>query len=81
MATDAKSTEATSAATAPSAKDPSAKERMIAIIESQPADSSYRQLLNELVIDKAIDRGLADVDAGRVVSHEEAVKRIRSWQK
>lgn len=32
----------------------------------------------ELAIVKAIERGLADVEAGRVVPHEEAIRRLRS---
>jgi predicted transcriptional regulator len=31
----------------------------------------------ELAIVKAIERGLADVEAGRVVPHEEAIRQLR----
>lgn len=59
----------------------SPRDRIYAVLEAQPADSTYDQLLNAIVINRAIDRGLADADAGRVISHEEAIKRIRSWRR
>ena len=58
----------------------SAKDRMIAIIESQPDDSSYDEILRELALARMIKRGLADSDAGRIVSDGEMGRRIRSWQ-
>lgn len=70
---------ATDADTSAAGRSP--RDKIYAVLEAQPADSTYDQLLNALVINRAIDRGLSDVDAGRVVSHEEAIKRIRSWRK
>lgn len=60
---------------------PTPRDQMIAILNEQPADSSYDDLLRELACRRAIQRGLADVDAGRTVTHEEAVQRIRTWRK
>ncbi len=59
----------------------STKDRMIAIIESQPDDSSYDEILRELALARMIKRGLADSDANRTVSDEEMGRRIQSWQK
>jgi predicted transcriptional regulator len=59
---------------------PSPREQMIAILNQQPADSTYDDLLRELACRRAIQRGLEDVQEGRVVSHEEALVRIRSWR-
>ncbi len=58
-----------------------AKDIMIKVIQEQPDDSSFDELLRELAFSKMIDRGLADSDKGIVVSHEEIKKRIASWQK
>lgn len=63
------------------ASSPLPRDEMIAIIEGQPADSSYDELLRELIAARAVERGLADVDAGRTVSHEDAAARVRSWRK
>jgi predicted transcriptional regulator len=58
----------------------SAKDRMIAIIASQPDDSSYDEILRELALARMVKRGLADSDAGRIVSDEEMGRRIKAWQ-
>jgi hypothetical protein len=53
----------------------------IELLKGLPADSTYDDVLREIIIARAIKRGLADFEAGRVVSHEEAVERVRSWRK
>lgn len=58
-----------------------AKDEIKQILESQPDDSSYDEILRELAIKRMIDRGLADVDAGNTISNEEMEHRIKSWQK
>jgi predicted transcriptional regulator len=57
------------------------KHRMIEIIQSQPDDSSYDEILRELAFARMIELGLADLDAGRTVSSDEVKRRIESWQK
>ena len=56
------------------------EEQMVKIIEAQPEDSSYDEILRELAFARMIDRGLAYSDAGRTVSNQEMQERIRSWQ-
>ena len=58
----------------------SAKEHMLRIINEQPDDSSYDEILRELAFMRMVERGLADSAAGRTISHEEMARRIRSWQ-
>ncbi len=55
-----------------------AKDIMIKVIQEQPDDSSFDEILRELAFSKMIDRGLADSDKGDVISHEEMGKRIAS---
>ncbi|OGT03916.1 MAG: hypothetical protein A2Z65_11395 [Gallionellales bacterium RIFCSPLOWO2_02_58_13] len=50
------------------------------VIEAQPDDASYEEIMRELAFERMIERGLADVRAGRSVSHDEAMRRIRSWR-
>lgn len=59
----------------------SVKERMIAIVNDQPDDSSYDEILNELAFDRMIQRGLDDADNGRVISDEEMQEKIEQWSK
>jgi hypothetical protein len=57
------------------------KRRMIDIIQSQPDDSSYDEILRELAFARMIELGLADSDAGRTISSEELRRRMKSWPK
>lgn len=57
-----------------------AKEQMSRIIQAQPEDSSYEEILQELAFARMIERGLKDSDASKTISNEEMQKRIRSWQ-
>lgn len=66
---------------APDAPASIPRDDAIELLKGLPADSTYDDVLREIVIARAIRRGLADADAGRVVSHEEAVARVRSWRK
>ena len=57
------------------------KDIMIKIIQEQPEDSNFDEILRELAFTKMVNRGLADSDAGRIISHDEIGKRLKSWQK
>ena len=59
---------------------PSAKEQIAKILQDQPDDSSYEEILRELVLAQMGDRGLADSDAGRTIGHEEMGRRIKTWR-
>ena len=58
-----------------------AKTQVLEIINEQPEDSSYDEILRELAFKRMVARGLEDESAGRTVSNEEAKERIQSWQK
>jgi predicted transcriptional regulator len=57
------------------------KDRMIDIIQSQPDDSSYDEILRELAFARMIELGLADSAAGRTITNEELSRRMKSWPK
>jgi len=57
------------------------KEKMKAVIEAQPDDSSYDEILRELAFERMVERGLADSREGRVISNDEMGRRIRQWQR
>jgi predicted transcriptional regulator len=56
------------------------KDELIKLIQDQPDDSSYDEILRELAFNLMVQRGLKDSDEGRTVSNEEMGHRIRSWQ-
>jgi predicted transcriptional regulator len=58
-----------------------AKEELRKLIEEQPEDSSREEIVRELAFHVMVERGLADSDAGRVISNDEMARRIRSWRK
>jgi len=60
---------------------PSAKEQITHIVQEQPEDSSYDEILRELALARMIERGLEDSQAHRIISDEEMRQRIRTWQK
>jgi predicted transcriptional regulator len=62
------------------AKQSSAKQMVVDLVQEMPEDSSYDEILEELIMNRMIERGLADVEAGRTISDEEMAKTIESWQ-
>lgn len=57
----------------------STKERMTRIIQEQPDDSSYDEVLRELAFDRMIDRGLKDSHIHNTISNKEMKHRIKTW--
>ena len=58
-----------------------AKKEMIKLINEQPDDMNYDELLRELAFKKMIDRGLEDSRKGRTIANETMKRKIQSWQK
>jgi predicted transcriptional regulator len=56
------------------------KEKIKELIETQPDDASYDEILRELSFERMVERGLLDARSGRVISNDEMGKRIRRWQ-
>ena len=59
----------------------SAKDEMTKIIQAQPDDSSYEELLRELAFSRMVERGLQDSLSGRTISNDEMRQRISEWEK
>ncbi len=58
-----------------------AKSELHELIQQQPDDSSFEDIVRELTFHVMIRRGLADADAGRTISHDEMRAKIRSWRR
>jgi predicted transcriptional regulator len=54
-----------------------AKDELRKILNEQPDDSSTEELVRELAFHVMVQRGLADADAGRVISNQEMKHRIQ----
>ena len=59
----------------------SVKERMTVIIQSQPEDATYEEIMLELAFERMVARGLEDSRQGRVLSNSEMERQILTWQK
>ncbi len=51
------------------------------VIESQPDDATYEEILRELTFKRMVERGLVDSRKSHVISNEQMEHRIRSWQR
>ncbi len=58
---------------------PSIKEKMIQIINSQPDDSSYDEILQELSFVNMVNRGLDDSKNNKITEHDKLKKEINKW--
>ena len=58
-----------------------AKERMADVIQNQPEDATYEEILRELAFEQMIASGLKDSREGRTISNDEMKRRLSAWQK
>lgn len=56
-----------------------AKRQVQDILENLPEDASLEDIQYHIYVRQKIEQGLADVAAGRVVSHEEVQRRLAKW--
>jgi len=59
----------------------SVNEQMAKIIQEQPDDYSYDEILRELAFARMIERGLEDFKANRTISNDEMKQRIKTWRR
>lgn len=57
----------------------SAKELVMKTVRKMSDDMSLEEILEELALLAAIQRGEEAADQGKVISHEEMKKRAKSW--
>ena len=58
-----------------------AKEHITEIINRQPDDSSYDEIVRELAFDLMVRRGLKDSDERRTIPNDEVRRGVATWQK
>jgi hypothetical protein len=56
------------------------KEHFTEIVRRQPDDSSYEDIIREVVVDLMVQRGLKDSDEQRTISNQEMKRRIKMFQ-
>ena len=57
----------------------SAKDQVHQILDQLPGDASLEDIQYHIYVRQKIEQGLADAEAGRVVSHAEVQQRLAKW--
>lgn len=56
-----------------------AKEQVQQLLSALPEDATLEDIQYHIYVRQKIEQGLADVEAGRVVSHAEVQQRLAKW--
>ncbi len=56
------------------------KEEAEALLQRLPDDCTFEDIQYHLYVLEKIRRGLEDIEAGRVVSHDEVVREFQQWR-
>jgi predicted transcriptional regulator len=56
-----------------------AKEQVQQLLSALPEDATLEDIQYHIYVRQKIEQGLADVEAGRVVSHAEVQRRLAKW--
>jgi predicted transcriptional regulator len=56
--------------------EPTVRERILQALENLPSDATFDDAIERLVFLAKIDAGLAELDAGKGVPHDEAKRRL-----
>ena len=57
----------------------SAKEEVIEILKGLPDDSTLEEIQYHLYVRQKIERGIKDIEKGRVLTQEEMERRMEKW--
>ena len=57
----------------------SAKEQVVKIVQEQPDNSSFDEIIRELAFARMVERSLANSEADRTISNEDMNRRLRTW--
>lgn len=56
-----------------------AKEKVRRIIDSLPDESSLEDIQYHIYVRQKVERGLQDIEEGRVLTQEEVEERMKNW--
>ena len=57
------------------------KDQAVELIKSLPDDCTLEDIQYHLYVREKVERGIQAINEGRIVSQEEAEKRIKGWLK
>ena len=59
---------------------PSAKEETIRLLKELPYNSTFEEIQYHLYVRQKIQRGIEDIEDGRIYSQEDMEKRMEKWR-
>lgn len=57
------------------------KEQVIELIKSLPDDCTWEDIQYHIYVREKVERGIRDVDEGKVLTHDEVEKEMKKWLK
>ena len=57
------------------------KQKVVKAVQTLPANATYEDAMERLLVLAKIDRGLKQLDAGKTISHEKMKLKMRKWLK
>jgi len=57
------------------------KDQLRRVLDARPDDSSFQEIIEALAFVAMVERGLADVEAGSTIGHEELGRRLEPWRR
>ena len=60
---------------------PTVKEEVIRMISSLPDEADYNEIMAEIYFKQKVDKSLKQIEEGKIIPHEEAVKRLSKWMR
>ena len=56
------------------------KQKVIAYLNEMPEHFSAEEMIEHIFLLSKIERGLRDVQEGRIIPHDEVVAKFKKWQ-
>ena len=57
------------------------KQEVVRMVSNLPDEVGYDEIMSEIYFRQKVDKSLKQIEEGKVISHEEAKKRISKWIK
>ena len=57
---------------------PDTKKKVIELLDRLPDECTIEEVLYHLYVLDSVEKGIAEADAGRVISHEQVAQELRS---
>jgi predicted transcriptional regulator len=56
------------------------REQLISSFRTLPDDATVEDFIDHLAFILGVEQGMADIAAGRTITHEELLEEIKSWR-